>query len=456
MMRLLRSLSFRLALVYAALFVSSTGLLVSVYYWISIRQPLEAIRAEVSREAAMLADVYILDGRGPLIERLEARASRHGPRSVFHAYIDPAGDIVASNLPSLPPPSRERRRWIRIEADFYLLGDEDEHEALSIDRRFDDGARLIVGRDIEEVDNRGDALSSAIPPFIGIALLLTVVGSALMSLAIGRRLEAITTTARQVIGGDLSGRIPMLGTGDDFDQLNETLNEMLARIEKLVESVRRVSDSVAHELRTPLARLRADLDELAVAEGDEAGRLRAQAVGEAERLEAVFDALLRIARIESGRHEAGMREVDLSALLADAIEFYRPAAEDRALAYAAAIEEGIAVRGDPDLIFQTVCNLLDNAIKYTPAGGRVALEAARDDGAAIVTVNDTGPGIAETDRARIGERFYRAPETADRPGFGLGLGLAFAVAALHHSTLTLANRDPGLSARWRLPALPRA
>jgi signal transduction histidine kinase len=273
-----------------------------------------------------------------------------------------------------------------------------------------------------------------------------------MGAAIGRRLDIVNRSARRVMAGDLGERIPLSGTGDDFDELAQTLNAMLARMEELVESVRRVSDSVAHELRTPLARLRADLEELA-APGGGAGRrhLAEQAVEEACRLQGVFDSLLRIARIEAGQHRSGIRAVDLTTLLADAAEYHAPGAEARGQTLRAEIAPGLAVRADPDLLFQAVSNLLDNAIKYTPEGGEVMLRARAEDGAAVIAVEDSGPGISPESRARVTERFYRAPETADRPGAGLGLSLVAAVAHFHGAALVIGEAGPGASLSLRLP-----
>lgn len=448
------SLSFRLALAYVGLFAGSVALLAGLTYWVSIRMPLTAAEDQVRREAAALADIYILDGRAALATRLEARARTPDASKAFHAFVAPDGSIVTANLPSWP--MRPAAGWLRIEADIYADGDEDDHEALTLDRRFDDGARLLVGRDIEQIDENEEILRAIAAWVIGSTLALGLIGGALMSRVIGRRIEAITDAARHVMDGNLSGRVPTRGSGDDFDRLGEVLNRMLGRIEGLLESVRRVSDNVAHELRTPLTRLRATLEELSRASDDSRPSLLAEAVAEADRLETVFDAVLRIARIESGRHGAQMNPVDLSAVVRDAAELYAPAAEGKGQTFETAVAPGLTVWGDRDLLFQAVCNLIDNAVKYAPANGAVSIAAQREEGDISIVVSDNGPGIAEPDRNRVTERFYRVDTTAAAAGAGLGLSLVSAVVDQHRSSLQFDDARPGLVVKWSLPSLQDA
>src|SRR5690606_14628152 len=285
----------------------------------------------------------------------------------------PSGATVTANLPSWPRSPGDE--WIRVEADIAQEGDEDEHEALVSDRTFPDGTRLLVGRDIDDLDEIQEAVTDTLVWLLPAVVLLSLGGGALMSRAVGRRIEGVAAAARGVIAGDLSERVALRGSGDDFDRLGDTLNLMLDRIEQAMESVRRVSDSVAHELRTPLTRLRASLAELERTGDREA---IAEAVQEAERLETIFNAVLRIARIEAAGNLRSTERVDLSALLADATELYQPEAEDRNQVLAVDVEPELVVEGDRDLLFQAVANLLDNAVKFSPEGGRVRIVGRRD------------------------------------------------------------------------------
>ena len=452
-MKLLQSLSFRLALTYVLLFAGSLLLILGINYWVSIARPLEAARGEVAREADLYSDIYVVDGEAALLKRLEARRNVLAPRKAFHAFIGADGKVVSANIPSWPAAARPG--FTRIEADLYVDGDEEDHEALVLDMVFPTGARLIIGRDVEDIDEREEALADAALWTLSVALLLGIVGGILMSRAIGRRIEAVNTAARAVIGGDLGGRVAVRGTGDDFDRLGETLNLMLDRVENSVEAIRRVSDNVAHELRTPLARMQGLVDTLEAAhergETAEVDALLGRISGETKQLQTIFDALLRIARIESGRHELRTSEIDLGKLVEDAGEFYQPGADDKSITLTIEPEPGLVISGDPDLIFQGVCNLLDNALKYTPEGGAVHVQARRSETATLVRIVDNGPGVDEASRKKLTERFFRAQNAEASEGFGLGLSLVSAIAALHRSSLTFSDAAPGLCVEWRFP-----
>lgn len=450
MPRLFRSLTFRLALIYLALFAVSVALLLAATYFLSVARPADDVQAAIAREADALADTYIVDGEAALIRALERRAATVSERKAFHAFVGRDGVAVA-NLPSWP--AARGAGWRRFEADLYVDGDEEDHEALVYEQAFRDGARLFVGRDIEDIDEREELIEQLMLWGTVAVLVLGLAGGLLMSLAVGRRIEAVNATARRVIAGDLSGRVPTRGSGDDFDRLGDTLNVMLARIEALVEAVSRVSDSIAHELRTPLARLQADLGELAgESDADQQRRLLDAALAEAARLQATFDALLRIARLESGRHVLARQPVDLARLLRDAAELYAPAGEEAGKSIKEVSDESLVVAGDPNLLFQAVANLLDNAVKHTPAGSRIVLSGRRDRGDVVIEVADDGAGIADAERGRVTERFYRVPGSEHRPGLGLGLSLVAAVAGAHGAALELADNRPGLAVRLRLPA----
>lgn len=449
-MRLLASFSFRLALLYAALFTLSVSILLALFYWTSIRRPIEQVEAGLVVESARFERLHAEQGNDALVDALQRRAGAPAQRQAYHALIAPDGQVLATNLPSWPPVPGPR--WLRIEADVYRDGDEYDHEALVLDRRLADGTRLMIGRDVQDIDELDEGIRVGALWLMPVMALLVIAGGGLMSRAIGRRIDAVGATARRVMAGDLSERIPVRGSGDDIDRLGETLNAMLDRIEASVESVRRVSDSVAHELRTPLTRLQAELNELQAASPERKATLIESASEEAERLGRMFDAVLRISRIEAQRHEPEMRRVDLSALLEDAADYHAPQAEERDLALDTQVESNLAIVGDRDLLFQAVSNLLDNAIKFTPPGGHVALSATRADDGIALRVSDTGPGIPAEHHEKVIERFFRAPATEPVPGFGLGLSLVAAVAKLHGSSLRFGDAAPGLAVEWTLPA----
>lgn len=447
--RPLSSLTLRLTLVYVALFCASVGVMLGLSYVGGVWRPLQGVERQIRQESDALAAVHAAEGRDALIRSLNSRVAGHKGRYPYHVLLAPDGAVVAANL--FDWPTARGDEWLRYEFGTYDTGAEEEHEAVVRDLPIAGGYRLLVGLDTEDLDEREDLIVEAMRWGAGLSLVLGVLGGLAMTFAVSQRLESINQAARAVIGGDLSGRVALRGSGDDFDQLAATLNEMLARIEGLVASISRVSDSIAHELRTPLTRLRAELEELA--DEDDPGQVRgraAAALDEAARLQSMFEALLRIARLESGPAPVGTR-VDLSALLDDAAELHRPAAEERGQALSSDVPAGLTVQGDRDLIFQMVSNLLDNAIKFGSEGGWIDLAAREADGRVVVAVTDDGPGIPEDERGRVFERFYRA-RGADAAGFGLGLSLVAAAAERHRAELRLEDAKPGLRVLIGFPA----
>lgn len=445
-MRLFGSLSFRLALIYAALFLVSVTALAGLYYWLGIHRPLDATRSQIRAESEYLAARYAIVGPLGLAPMLEERAGSASASQPYHALLRADGSAVVTNLPSWPRTRSDD--WLRIDADVSREGEEDDYEALILDRELPDGGRLLLGRDIEDLERIEEAIAETGIWLMPALLFLVVAGGVMMSRAIGGRIEAVDAAARRVMEGDLSERVPVRGTGDDFDRLSTTLNLMLARIETSVDAVRRVSDSVAHELRTPLARLQAELGELETELPAASSQRLERAIHEAETLSRMFDAVLRISRIEAERHMAEMRALDLSSLLRDAAELYQPLAEERALAFFVQVAPDLWVVGDRDLLFQAFGNLLDNAIKFTPMKGRISLTAVKIGSNVGVAVTNSGPGIPDDLRDKLTERFFRAPSASNVPGFGLGLSLVAAIAARHRSELTFLPAETGLRVQW--------
>jgi signal transduction histidine kinase len=259
-----------------------------------------------------------------------------------------------------------------------------------------------------------------------------------------RRIEAVNQTAREIMEGDLSRRVPRDGSGDDFDQLAASLNRMLGRIEALMTAVRQVSDNIAHDLRTPLTRLRTGLELARSQDPRQAREALEQAIEDAEELLATFNALLRIARIESRSRRAAFAELDLAQLVRDVGELYEPLAAEKGQALSVEANGPVPLHGDRDLLFQAVANLVDNAIKYTPEGGRISLWAGSRDGHPEVAVADTGPGVPAELHEKVFQRFFRIDDSRSTPGSGLGLSLVRAVADLHGARIQLADEDSGL------------
>jgi signal transduction histidine kinase len=320
------------------------------------------------------------------------------------------------------------------------------------------GYRLLVGRDTYERARFQQIVINALTWSLAGAAALGVGGGLFLSRRMLRRVDQVSRTARQIVAGDLSLRLVKTGSDDEFDRLADSVNRMLDQIERLMDGMRLATDSLAHDLRSPLTRLRGRI-EMALREPPDAGTDRealADVLAQAEAALCTFENLLKIAAAEAGTARNDFAVVDLAAIASDAGELYEPVAEDEDIALSVEVPNAAPMRGQPELLAQAVTNLLDNAVKYTPAGGRIAIRVSRQDGQVAVTVADSGPGIPEDQRARVLERFVRLEECRSTPGAGLGLSLVAAVARLHDGTVTLFDNAPGLGVTLTFPAVVQA
>jgi signal transduction histidine kinase len=309
-----------------------------------------------------------------------------------------------------------------------------------------DGSFLLVAQDASRLTDMQHAIISAFVWAGGVTLVLAFGGGLLIGSNFLRRIDTITRTSRAIMGGDLSARIPVRGTHDEIDQLVASLNAMLERIQQLLEGLRQVSSDIAHDLRTPLGRLRQHLEdarERAKSTADYDAATEA-AIAEADELLETFSALLRIAQVEAGAQKRGFADVDLSELVRNVAEVYQPVAEDCDHRLSYRIDDNVHLPGDRPLLAQMISNLVENALRHTPAGSQVSL-ALRGVGSAFeIEVADNGPGIPEAERAKVFDRFYRLDRSRSTAGSGLGLALVKAIAGLHGLTIRLEDRGPGL------------
>lgn len=457
--RLLRSATFRLALLYAVLFGGSVALVLGFVYWSTAAYMLRQADVTIEAEIEGLADRYRVSGLNGLTALIQERLSRRPAGASVYLLAAQDRTPLLGNLREWPGVEPDARGWMT-----FRLSDasgEDGaivHGARARSFRLRGGYLLLVGRDMHELESIQHLIRRATLWALGMAALLALVGGVVTSRSSLRRIGAINATVGEIMTGDLTRRIPRDEAGDDFSQLVDNLNRMLDRIESLLEGVKQVSDNIAHDLRTPLARLRNRLDELGKGGGSDQERSAAveAAIGEADGLLATFGALLRIARIESASQRSGFVSVDLGQLVADVVEFYEPLAEERRQTLSAArSERGPTVRGDRDLLLQALANLVDNALKHTPEEGRIEVRAELVHARPQLVVHDDGPGIPEGEREAVFRRFHRLDASRSSPGSGLGLSLVAAVARLHDVDVALEDGDPGLVAvlRWPDPEL---
>jgi signal transduction histidine kinase len=449
--KLFRSSTFRLALIYMVLFSASVLALLGFIYWSTAgymsRQADETIRAEIKG----LAERYETDGLGGLTAQLADRLTAQQPGdSSIYLLTDSQLNPMVGNIDRWPRVRENEQGWINFE----LSGSNTKRihraraRAFILKRHF----HLLVGRDISELEDSQKLIIRTLIWGMAITLALALLGGVMMSRSMMRRIELINRTSREIMSGDLTKRIPTSQSGDDFDALADNLNRMLDQIELLMDGVRRVSDNIAHDLRTPLARLRRGLESVRMsdAQGKSRRELVDNAVNEVDGLLATFNALLRIARIESEARREGFDQIQFSPLLRDVGDLYGPVAEEKGLEFKLVCESSMTLYGDRDLLVQSLANILDNAIKYTPAGGSITMRV--DDRLRRVIICDTGPGIPESERDKVFQRFYRLDRSRTSAGSGLGLSLASAVAKLHGIELTLGSNDPGLCVTLQMPA----
>lgn len=446
---LLKSTTFRIALVYMVLFAGSVTALLGFVYYQTAGYLSRQTDAAIAAEAAELAGRFQQGNVAALAREISTKAAANiGQRSVY-LLTDEELSPIAGNINRWPEGVEpDQAGWL----EFSLSGTHEGPDPVRA-RQFRVGPsgrlHLLIGRNVSSQQSFQQVIGSALGWGVAISVGLALIGGLLMSRTIARRLERTNRTAHAVMAGNLQQRVPTRGSGDEFDRLGDNLNRMLDQIQYLMEGIRQVSDNVAHDLRTPLTRLRWRLERLQAGD-DPDGDLLEQSIADAEDLLNTFHALLRIAEVESGSRRR-FTELDAAELIADVDELYEPvaAAHDQTLEVDAA--QPVHLRGDRDLLFQALTNLVDNAVKYTPAGGTLTLTAAQANARAEITVTDNGPGVPDDQREEVLQRFVRLEEHRTSAGSGLGLSLVAAVARLHDGQLELGDNEPGLRVRLLIP-----
>jgi hypothetical protein len=454
-LKLLRTSTFRLAALYLLLFAISVGALLAYVYWNTAglleRQTDETIRAEVQG----LADQHRLRGLRGIVDTIERR-SREETGSVY-LLADTAGRRIAGNLEKLPVQAEEGSDWIDFPLEIGTGAGRERHMARAFHAELPNGYEVLVGRDVQELRIFADIIRRTLFWALAFALVLGLGGGLLMSRNFLRRVDSITDASRSIMNGNLAGRMPVSGSGDELDRLAGSLNEMLDQIERLMAGMREVSSNVAHDLKSPLTRMKARVESaLRSGKSSEYRDALNQTIEESDRLLQTFNALLSIARAESGQSREALQPLDARVILTDVAELYEPIAEEEGGRLTIAAEEELPVLGDRQLLAQAISNLVDNALKYgAPASGEavtVAVAGRRDGDNILIEVADRGPGIPEEHRERVIERFVRLDESRSKPGNGLGLSLVAGVMKLHGGSLTLSDNAPGLRALLILSA----
>lgn len=454
--RLFRTTAFRLSLLYAALF-GAMALVLMVFIYLSTSHNIDKrTDATITLEMDGLRDRFHDAGLEGLITSVTKRSVPGVVTGRLYLLARPDYTPLAGNIHRWPAALKKNgAAWVNLNLPREEVRhlDDDYTQARALISVLPNGYHLLVGRNLHA---REDLLEDMLATFawaLGITLGLALAGGVLMSHSVLRRIDAINRASRQIMSGNLTQRMPVQGSNDEFDQLTQNLNAMLDQIERLMEGMRRVTDNVAHDLRSPLARMRNRLDVTLLGSRSEQEYRAAieQSLADIESLLKTFNALLSIAQAESGSRREDWEKIDLGTLMDDIADLYTPLAEDRCLTLTREIVPGALITGNPHLLAQALGNLLDNAIKYTPSGGRIQIRVGAYEDRCEVRVSDTGPGIPAQARARVLERFVRLETSRSTPGNGLGLSLVNAVAHYHHARLELSDNAPGLAASLLFP-----
>ena len=463
--KLIRTTAFRLTLVYLLLFALFAASLLGYFAWNTRRLITEQITTTVNAEASEISDIYNRRGLRGLVFTVDSRALRPGAN--LYLVTTPAGQAIAGNVGSLAPGVMGTEGW--SETAYRRLEDQDntDHRALVNVTQLSGGFRLLIGRDLEERRRLFGIVAKAAQWSILVVVVLGIAGGIFVARRVLQRIDAMTGTTRRIMAGDLSGRLPVGRSGDELDRLAENLNAMLERIEALMVGLKEVSDNIAHDLKTPLTRLRNRAEEALAKSSCEAEYRAAleRTIEESDGLIRTFNALLMIARAESGQARGNMDDFDAAEVANGIHELYEPLAEDDGMTLRVKTAPA-PIHANRELISQALANLVENAIKYgkpTSAAQvqgavvsmdakQILIEARREADKVLLSVTDHGIGIPEGDRRHAVERFVRLDSSRSQPGSGLGLSLASAVATLHGGELRLDDAHPGLVATLVIPA----
>ncbi|SDT99392.1 HAMP domain-containing sensor histidine kinase [Stappia sp. ES.058] len=453
--RLFRTTAIKLALIYLAALSLASGAVIVYLSQNTATVLREQIVETVDAEIVGLADRYRIAGIRGLVASVEARSRR--PGASLYLVTDFAANQLVGNVEGLDERVLAGESGELQRVSYTPLGGGEKREALVRVFQLSGGFRLLVGRDLQEQQYFRSLLAEAMRFWLLVLAGLGLVTWIYVSRRVLKRIDAMAATGRRIMSGDLSERLPVEGTGDEFDRLAVGLNTMLERIEALMHGLKDVSDNIAHDLKTPLTRMRNRVEE---ALRQEDAHVPARAALEAtiedcDTLIRTFDALLRIARVEAGSSDAAQEPFDANTLLSEVGELYAPVVEDEGGTLDVAFDEELMLCGNRELLVQALVNLIENALKYArnadEDGVRIHLEGHMDEGTVVLSVRDQGVGIADADKERVLHRFVRLEESRNEPGSGLGLSLVSAVARLHGGCLVLGDADPGLRAELRLP-----
>ncbi len=446
--RVFKTTSFRLSALYGGFFLVAFGAVLLITYLTATNALREQIRTEVQHDLLALTTEAQSDGGSAIVHDIKERIQPTSGSTAYYFYADARGNKLAGNLdnPGRVDGWQETPLQIADTRKKDGMIDED-HQLWGQGMHLPDGSFLFAGQDAHRVLSAQDAIINSFAWSAAISFLLAALAGILASQSFLRRIDAINTTSHAIIDGHLKQRIPLRGTSDEIDNLSMNLNRLFDSNQALMDSLKQVSTSIAHDLRTPLSRLRQGLEEAYLQKSPAKYKSAIEsAIIEADQLLSTFSALLRIAQIESGTRRANFKQVDLTALIEQVADTYRAVAEDQQKEMTLDVAPNVTTHGDRDLLMQLLVNLLENALRHTPINTSIVLSLRNGSTGPTVILADSGPGIPAQERGRVFERFYRLDASRSTSGSGLGLSLVAAIASLHDIEVELQDNAPGLKA----------
>jgi signal transduction histidine kinase len=447
----LRSTTFKLAMISIGVFGAVVIVLFGYVYWSTTNFVLSRSDGAIEGERATLRNVYDMNGREGLIRAIEQRSSTASLEASVYLLADQSFSPVAGNLKKWPV-AKSAGQWTEFKSDA-LNQKTDQALYRATWETLPDGFHLLVGKDISDLSRFATEIDAALSFAIFLIFVLAAVASVSVTRRTVGRIESINMTSRAIMETGLGRRIPVRGTHDEWDQLAQNLNSMLERIETLMAEVKQVSDNVAHDLRTPLARMRGRLEKASIEKNvpDHDQSLISETMADLDDVLRMFSSLTRISQIEAANRTAAFRMVNLGEIATEVAELFDAAAEGKGGRVEVFGDNTARISADRDLLFDAISNLVDNAIKHGRAGGLVRIRLDQKDGETILSVSDDGPGIPPEEFERVFKRFYRLERSRSTPGNGLGLSLVAAVARLHGASTRLIDNAPGLRVELRFP-----
>ncbi len=440
--KVLRTSAFRLTLLYAGIFCASFVVLFALIFWSTARymdrQFDDTVRNEIAEIESDTASANLAS-----LQSIVSELTLNSP-GFFYLLQDRDGNVLAGNLPAMTPTDGIiDGAQVQIQDRVLSLRGKGIH--------LHGGVFLFVGLSTIELREMQRAVARTFVWGFVATIFTSLLSGAFISLAMLARVEALSNVSREIVGGDLDRRIPLRGSNDEFDHLAVSLNAMFDRIQGLMDGLRQVSTDIAHDLRTPLTRLRQRI-EMTLRKADDVDSLRIAFQATLKDVDSIletFSALLRIAQLETSERRAKFTDIDLTDLLRTAVELYAPMAEEKEQSIIEKIDDGLTIRGDRELLLQLFANVLENAVRHSPQRALIQIGGRRVVGGTVVSVCDNGPGIPDAMRAKVFQRFFRLEPSRTTPGSGLGLSLVKAIASLHNVSVELRSNEPGLIVQVR-------